>query len=218
MPTFHQNEGARTVHATTAATAAQTRRTYRWRVVDIVVAAVVAVVAGLVFWVWDQASNPIGAPITAALPGLQGIINGPWLFAGVLGGLIVRKPGAALFTEVVAATVSALIGTQWGPLTLLSGLVQGAGAELVFAIVLYARWNWVVALLAGAGAGLGESILDLLVWYPGSKPAFAVIYAATTIVSGAVIGGLGSWLIVKGLAKTGALNRFGAGREVTGRV
>lgn len=197
---------------------AATTRAYRWRVVDIVVAAVVAVVAGLVFWVWDQASNPVGAPITAALPGLQGIINGPWLFAGVLGGLIVRKPGAALFTEAVAATVSALIGTQWGPLTLLSGLVQGAGAELVFLIVLYARWNWLIALLAGAGAGLGESILDLLVWYPGSKFEFAAIYAVATIVSGAVIGGLGSWAIVKGLAKTGALSRFAAGREATGRV
>lgn len=204
------------MHATITTTSAP--RVYRWRVVDIVVAAVVAVVAGLVFWVWDQASNPVGAPITAALPGLQGIINGPWLFAGVLGGLIVRKPGAALFTEAVAATVSALIGTQWGPLTLLSGLVQGAGAELVFLIVLYARWNWLIALLAGAGAGLGESILDLLVWYPGSKFEFAAIYAVATIVSGAVIGGLGSWAIVKGLAKTGALSRFAAGREATGRV
>jgi energy-coupling factor transport system substrate-specific component len=216
VPAFLINERARIVHTTITAT--RSTRVYRWRVVDIVVAAVVAVVAGLVFWVWDQASNPIGAPITAALPGLQGIINGPWLFAGVLGGLIVRKPGAALFTETVAATVSALIGTQWGPLTLLSGLVQGAGAELVFAIVLYARWNWFVALIAGAGAGLGESILDLLVWYPGSKFEFAAIYAAGTIVSGAVIGGIGSWAIVKGLARTGALSRFAAGREATDRV
>jgi energy-coupling factor transport system substrate-specific component len=206
------------VHATITTAVGSGRRVFRWRVVDIVVAAVLAVVAGLVFWVWDQASNPVGAPITAALPGLQGIINGPWLFAGVLGGLVVRKPGAALFTELVAATVSALIGTQWGPLTLLSGLVQGAGAELVFALVLYARWNWLVALLAGAGAGVGESVLDLLVWYPGAKASFAVVYAAGTIVSGTVIGGLGSWAIVRGLARTGALSRFGAGREVSERV
>ncbi|TAM70216.1 MAG: hypothetical protein EPN48_07380 [Microbacteriaceae bacterium] len=188
-------------------------RTLRWRVVDIVVASVIAVAAGVIFWAWDQASNPIGAPIQAALPGLQGIINGPWLFAGVLGGLIVRKPGAALYVELVAATVSALMVTQWGALTLLSGLVQGLGAELVFALFLYARWSWLVALLAGAGAGIAESILDLLVWYPGAKFSFVVIYAITTTVSGLVIAGLGSWLIVKALAKTGALNRFAAGRE-----
>jgi len=188
-------------------------RNWRWRVVDIVIASVIAVAAGVIFWAWDQASNPIGAPIQAALPGLQGIINGPWLFAGVLGGLIVRKPGAALYVELVAATVSALMVTQWGALTLLSGLVQGLGAELVFAVFLYARWNWFVALLAGAGAGIAESILDLLVWYPGAKFSFAVIYAISTTVSGLVIAGLGSWLIVKALAKTGALNRFAAGRE-----
>ncbi|MEO8907540.1 MAG: ECF transporter S component, partial [Microbacteriaceae bacterium] len=144
---------------------------------------------------------------------LQGIINGPWLFAGVLGGLIVRKHGAALYVELVAATVSALMVTQWGALTLLSGLVQGFGAEIVFALFFYARWNWFVALLAGAGAGIAESILDLLVWYPGAKFSFAVIYAITTTLSGLLIAGLGSWFIVKALAKTGALNRFAAGRE-----
>ena len=194
------------------------RRVLRWRVVDIVVASVIAVAAGVIFWAWDQASNPIGAPIEAALPGLQGIINGPWLFAGVLGGLIVRKPGAALYVELLAATVSALMVTQWGALTLLSGVVQGLGAELVLALFLYARWNWFVAMLAGAGAGIAESILDLTVWYPGVKFSFVVVYSISTTVSGLVIAGLGSWLIMKALAKTGALNRFAAGRETTAQV
>ncbi|HWU47368.1 MAG TPA: ECF transporter S component [Humibacter sp.] len=209
------------MHATTeniAASATRRPRNLRWRVVDIVVVSVIAVAAGVIFWGWDQASTPVGAPIQAALPGLQGIINGPWLFAGVLGGLIVRKPGAALYAELVAATVSALMVTQWGALTLLSGLVQGLGAEIVFAIFLYANWRWWVALIAGAGAGVAESILDLTVWYPGAKPEFAAIYAVTTTISGLVIAGLGSWLIVKALAKTGALGRFAAGRETTARI
>jgi energy-coupling factor transport system substrate-specific component len=190
----------------------------RWRVVDIVVASVIAVAAGVVFWVWDQASNPVGAPISAALPGLQGIINGPWLFAGVLGGLIIRKPGAALYTELVAAIVSTLMVNQWGALTLLSGLAQGLGAEVVFAIFLYRNWRWYVAVLAGLGAGIGESILDLTVWYPATTFQFHVIYAVTTMISGLVIAGFGSWLLVRALAKTGALNRFAAGRNVTARV
>lgn len=193
-------------------------RILRWRVVDIVVASVIAVAAGVIFWAWDQASNPIGAPIEAALPGLQGIINGPWLFAGVLGGLVIRKPGAALYVEMLAATVSALMVTQWGALTLLSGLVQGVGAEIVFALFFYARWNWLVALVAGAGAGIAESVLDLTVWYPGVKFSFVAAYAISTTVSGIVIAGLGSWLIVKALAKTGALSRFASGREATARV
>jgi energy-coupling factor transport system substrate-specific component len=206
------------VHTTVPAAPRVASRRMRWRVVDIVVASVIAVAAGVVFWVWDQASNPVGAPISAALPGLQGIINGPWLFAGVLGGLIIRKPGAALYTELVAAIVSTLMVNQWGALTLLSGLAQGLGAEVVFAIFLYRNWRWYVAVLAGLGAGVGESILDLTVWYPATTFQFHVIYAVTTMISGLVIAGFGSWLLVRALAKTGALNRFAAGRNLSARV
>jgi energy-coupling factor transport system substrate-specific component len=75
-----------------------------------------------------------------------------------------------------------------------------------------------VALIAGAGAGIAESVLDLTVWYPGVKFSFVAAYAISTTISGIVIAGLGSWLIVKALAKTGALSRFASGREVTARV
>jgi energy-coupling factor transport system permease protein len=188
------------------------RRTYRWRVVDIVVASVLAVAAGLVFVLWNIASNPIGAPLGAALPGLQALLGGGWLFAGVLTALVIRKPGAALYGELVAATVSALVGNQWGVLTLESGLVQGLAAELVFAVFLYRSWNLPVAVLAGAAAGLGLAINDLILWYPGSAAAFSAIYVVSAIVSGALIAGALSWFVVRGLAKTGALSRFPSGR------
>lgn len=197
------------------ATKSGRRINFRWRVVDIVVAAVIGVAAGLVFFAWNQLYNPLSAPLEAALPGLQSLVYGVWLFAGVLGGLIIRKPGAAIFVEIVAATVSALLGAQWGLLTLESGLVQGLGAELVFLLFLYANWRAYVAVLAGAAAGLALAINDLFFWYAGSAPTFALIYTLSAIVSGAIIAGLGSWLITKGLAKTGALSRFASGREAT---
>ncbi|MFV8049380.1 ECF transporter S component [Mycobacterium sp. 48b] len=187
-------------------------RALSWRVVDIVVASVLATAAGLVFVVWNIASNPIGAPLTALLPGLQALLAGGWLFAGVLTALVIRKPGAALYGELVAATVSALVGNQWGVLTLESGLVQGLGAELVFAVFLYRRWGLPVALIAGAVAGLALAVNDLILWYPGSANTFAVIYTVSAITSGALVAGLLSWFAVRGLAKTGALSRFASGR------
>lgn len=187
-------------------------RALRWRVVDIVVASVLATAAGLVFVVWNIASNPISAPLTAALPGLQALLAGGWLFAGVLTALVIRKPGAALYGELVAATVSALVGNQWGVLTLESGLVQGLGAELVFAAFFYRRWGLPVALIAGAVAGLALAINDLILWYPGSANTFALIYTVSAIVSGTLVAGLLSWFAVRGLAKTGALSRFASGR------
>ena len=203
--------------STTTATRTTTSR-FTWRVVDIVVASVIGVAAGLVFFAWNQLYTPLTGPLEAALPGMQALLYGIWLFAGVLGGLIIRKPGAALFVELVAATVSALLGAQWAFLTLEAGLVQGLGAELVFLIFFYANWRAYVAVLAGAAAGLAMGINDLVLWYPGSAPTFAITYTLSAIVSGGLLAGLGSWLLARGLARTGALSRFASGRETTARV
>ena len=186
----------------------------RWRVVDIVVASVLGVAAALVFWAWNALYTPVTAPLEAALPGAQALLYGVWLFAGVLGGLIIRKPGAAIFTELVAAAVSALLGNQWGGfLTLEAGLVQGLGAELVFLLFLYRYWRMPVAALAGAGAGLAMGLNDTVLYYAGATSTFHLLYLGSAVVSGAVIAGIGSWFLVRALAKTGALTRFAAGRS-----
>jgi energy-coupling factor transport system permease protein len=187
--------------------------TYRWRTVDIVVASVLAVASGLVFVLWSLASNPIGTPLSAVLPGLQGLLGGGWLFAGVLTALVIRKPGAAVYGEVVAAVVEMLVGNQWGVITLECGLVQGLAAELVFAVFLYRRWGLPVAVLAGAAAGLAMAINDLFLWYPGATTAFTAIYTVSGVVSGALLAGALSWFVVRALAKTGALARFESGRS-----
>ena len=191
---------------------------WRWRVVDIVVASVIAVACSVVFLLWNVGYEAPSALLKPLLPGLQGLLAGPWLVAGVLGGLIIRKPGAALYTELVAAVISALVGNQWGPLTIVSGIVQGLGAEIVFLLFAYAVWRLHVAILAGAGAGLACGINDRILWYAGADTTFTIVYIVCTTISGAVIAGAGSWFVARGLAATGALNRFASGREATRRV
>ncbi len=198
-------------------TGAPSRR-FTWRVVDIVVASVIGVACAVIFLVWNVGYELPGDLVGALLPGLGGLMAGPWLIAGVIGGLVIRKPGAALYTELLAAVISALVGNQWGPLTIVSGLVQGIGAELVFALFLYASFRLPVAMLAGAGAGLACGINDRINWYAGADGLFTTVYIASTTVSGAVVAGLGGWAIVRGLAATGALNRFAAGRAAARRV
>jgi energy-coupling factor transport system permease protein len=188
------------------------RITFRWRVVDIVVAAVLAVACGVAFWAWDTGSVVPSAALHALAPGLEGLVGGVWLLAAVLVALVVRKPGAALFAEIVAATVEAILGSTWGANDLLYGLIQGLGAEVIFAIFLYSSWSLVTAMLAGAAAGVCLTVLDIVLYYPAAGPTFDVIYAVTSIISGAVIAGLLSWLLVRALARTGVLSRFAAGR------
>lgn len=187
-------------------------RRFRWRVVDIVVASVLAVAVGFVFLVWNVAYLGPSNLLTPLLPGIQGLLNGPWFLAGTLVAVVVRKPGAALFGELVAATLSALVGNQWGATTIISGLVQGLGAELVFAVLLYRVWTWWSAALAGALAGVGGALYDLSGYYAGSTAQFALTYLVTSAISGAIFAGLLAWVVVRALAATGVLARFPAGR------
>ncbi|KRC62986.1 hypothetical protein ASE14_04125 [Agromyces sp. Root81] len=194
-------------------------RDLRWRVVDIVVASVIGVATGLLFLFWNNVGYAWFSAADALTPGLGGVAVGIWLIGGVLGGLIIRKPGAALFVELLAAIVSALIGNQWGIETIYSGLAQGLGAELVFALFAYRRFGLLPAMLAGAAAGAAAWTLELFTSGNLAKSAeFLGLYFTTVVISGAVLAGLLGWLIVRGLAATGALSRFAAGQDVAQRV
>ncbi|MGV9193885.1 ECF transporter S component [Microbacterium sp. MC2] len=208
------------MHASASpSTVRPTASRFRWRVVDIVVASVLGVASGLIFLLWNIGYLGPKALLEPLLPGLQGLLDGPWLFAGVLGALIIRKPGAALYTETLAAVVSALIGNQWGGfLTIEAGLIQGLGAEIVFLVVAYKLWSLPVAVLAGAGAGLFGAVNNLILWFAGSDATFTIVYLVSSTLSGAVIAGGGAWLIARGLAATGALDRFASGRAARERV
>ncbi|WP_404444160.1 ECF transporter S component [Microbacterium marinum] len=214
------------MHAVASASTSTGRTTatpnrFRWRVVDIVVASVLGVAVGLLFWFWNGVGYGWFSVMDAATPGLGGLAVGIWLIGGVIGGLVIRKPGAALLVEVVAAIVSMLLGNVWGVSTLLSGLVQGLGAELIFAAFLYRRFGLWVAAAAGAAAGAAAWIFEL---FYGDSPnilktfEFNLIYLGSVVASGVVLAGVLGWLLVRALAKTGALSRFAAGREQADEV
>jgi energy-coupling factor transport system substrate-specific component len=185
----------------------------RWRTLDIVVVAVVAVAFGVVFWAWNYVWSAAD-PLFIAFKPAQYVLSGVWLLPAVVAPLIVRKPGAAIFAELVAASVSALLGSVWGLDVLLSGLLQGAGAEVVFAVLLYRRWSLPVAVVAGAGAAVGMALHDLPIYFPPSAGYGLEFYVPAVIAmlaSGAVIAGYGGHLLVRALAGTGVLRAFPAG-------
>lgn len=190
-----------------------------WRVIDIVIASVLGVACGLIFWVWNTIGYAWFTAADAVTPGLGGIAVGIWLIGGVIGGLVIRKPGAALYVELLAAIVSAAIGNQWGISTIYSGLAQGLGAEIILALFLYKRFNLTVAMIAGAGAGVGAFVNELFTSGNLAKSfAFNVTYLSTLIVSGAILAGVVGYYLVKALAATGALDRFAVGRETRALV
>lgn len=194
-----------------------TGRPGAWRGIDFVTLAVLAVAFGVVFWGWDVFLYPL-VIAGLAFPPAQSLTLGVWLLPAVVGGLIVRRPGAALFTELIAANVEMLLGNQWGPLVLVSGVLQGLGVELALAAFRWRRFGLGVAVLGGALAATLELVLYEW-WFYQAEFAFGwkLLALGFAIVSGVVVAGLGGWALVRALAGTGALDAFPPGRERAAR-
>jgi len=185
---------------------------HRWRTVDIVVTAVLGVAFGVVFWAWNLLWAATGAAF-AVFPPAQAFMYGVWLLPAVLAPLIVRKPGAGFFAELVAAILSALMGSSWGSIILLYGLLQGLAGELGYAVFGWRRFGWPQALLSSVLAGAMAAALDLVYYYPSWAGGWKVTYLVVVVASTLVVAGLGGTALVRALARTGALSSFAAGRQ-----
>src|SRR3977135_411592 len=128
---------------------------WQWRTRDFIVAAALAVPLGLVLsfaygFVWLTARG--------ILPQLGDVFDGFYIVGGVLVGYVIRRPGAALLGEMLAALIE-LPFTGFGAVVLWLGLVQGLGVEAVFLATRYRRFDLPIMLVAGAMgalfAGLG---------------------------------------------------------------
>jgi len=179
----------------------------RWRTRDIVVAAVIGVAFGVVFWAWNL-TYAAAQPVFAFAPPLRDLMYGVWLMPAILAPLIIRKPGAALFAEMVAAGVSALLGSQWSVDTLLSGFMQGAAAELVFAFTLYRSYGAVTLIVAALASALAAFVHDWVLYYPTIDPDVQVVRLVAMLVSAAVIAAGGSLLLYRSLRRSGVLDGF----------
>ncbi|MDO5093223.1 MAG: ECF transporter S component [Propionibacteriaceae bacterium] len=192
-----------------------TGRLVAWRSVDLVTIAIIGVALGVAFWGWDLLLYPgISAVLNAIFPPASSLTLGVWVLPAVIGALVVRRPGAALLCELMAATVESLLGNQWGLNVVISGTLQGLGLELAMALFAWRRFTAAVAVL---GALLAAT-LELCVWewwVYQAEYTMVMRFAALgcALISSSVIAGWGGWLFVRGVAATGALDAFPAGRE-----
>ena len=183
--------------ATRGASIRATRPLMGWRTVDLLTVAFLGAAFGIAYWGWGIAYEAPAKALGLAFPPLQGITAAPWLIAGVVGGLVIRRPGAALLCEVIAALVSMLPGTQWGATVLVSGILQGLGAEIAFAILGYGAFGLAAAMLAGALSAPLEAVYEWFVYWTDWGMGYKVAYLAILTAAGAVIAGGGGWLLTR---------------------
>ncbi|HEX9268651.1 MAG TPA: ECF transporter S component, partial [Candidatus Limnocylindria bacterium] len=181
-----------------------------WRTQDLVLLAVIAVVFGAVYWAWlapyiwvEGVAGQAGSELFFAV----------WFTSGLLGGYILRRPGAAFLTETLTGAAEVLIGAPAGPILVITAMMEALGAELVFAATGYRRWGWATMLTAGVATALVALPWNWLrLGYFALSPGLLIGLIAVRIVAGLFAGGAAK-VLGDLVAATGSLNAYAVGRE-----
>lgn len=190
---------------------------HRWRLKEILLVSVLGVAfAPLYMWYTLYVFGPLNALIG---PLAMEIVFGFWFAVSILCAYIIRKPGAALFANWIAAVVQLLLGSPAGYWLILTGFIQGLGAEIPFFLTRYRRFSVPVLMLSGVGAACTSFIYNYIrfsfpVNYSGG---FILLMFAIRVTSAIVLGALVAKALAEALAATGVLSSFPLGQELRRR-
>jgi energy-coupling factor transport system permease protein len=140
---------------------------------DIVTIVVVAVISGLIGAGWGFVWN-----IAAAVPTIGGMLSAAisfiWFVAPLVTFYLIRKPGVALVTQLLAGVIAVLAGHPAGVVAYGWYVLEGIGAEVGFALFQYKRWDMTAMCVAGLlqAINYGWSLVYFQVWNFGFNAWF----------------------------------------------
>lgn len=149
------------------------------------------------------------AGLTAViLPALYGVTVGTHFLPSVVALALLRQPGVALLTGLIAGLVGTAFAPQWFLRFVGTGLLVGALIEIPFLIARYRRWDaWLYYVAAGfAGLVLGGAVFvtfDAGRFAVGVQVLYIVLFVLSPIVF--------TWV---GRLIAAALARAGVAREI----
>lgn len=187
-----------------------------WKLQEIIFVAMLCIVFGVVYLIAVYAAAAMVAAFTPMGIGPMGneIVFGIWFMVSTLAAYIIQRPGVALVSEVIAALIEVLLGNMYGPMVIVTGLVQGAGAELAFALGRYKSFKTKDMMLAAVFCTIISFVWSFIRSGYGllSIPVL-VMFFVVRLVSSVVFCGFLSKAIGDGLAKTGLLKGCALGRN-----
>ncbi len=175
-----------------------------WSQREIVVVATIGAVFGILYLAWVQ--------LWLVMQGVIGplaldILFGFWCVASVVAAYVVRKPFAAFFAEVIAAIAEIATGNPAGMILLLTGVVQGAGAELPFAATKWKRYDTAVLIASGASAAIFSFVYTWIRFkYGALDPKLLMLMFALRVASGIILAGLLGRFMARRLHNSGVLH------------
>lgn len=179
---------------------------------DLVLLATLAVVFGFLYWALVQVWGPLRLAMGPLGDLAQNLLIGGWFVVAPLAIYIVRKPLVGVTTEILATIVEVVfLGSPVGPILLLTGLVQGAGSELPFAITRYRRFGWGVFAVSGLSAAVFSFVYNVfrLGWLGQD---YVLLRLGFQISSGILLGGILAKIMGDALLRTGVLDNYAIGR------
>ena len=101
--------------------------TKNWKLKDVLLIAISAVLFGVVYLGCTYIGGVLYGMLTPFGMASLGYepFYGIYFMAGAFGIYVMRKPGTGLIAELLAAVLECLYGNYFGPIIILSGLVQG---------------------------------------------------------------------------------------------
>ena len=172
---------------------------------------VLAVALGVASWGWTFIYE-IAKPFLK-VSGLSYSVAGFWILSAIFLSYIIRKPGVAIIASIVAAFVESLL-THWGLMSVLWGFVQGFGAEIIFLIFAYRKWDFKVVALACTLSTILSYTLDYFMYdYKSLATQFILIQIISFIISSVLLAGVVSIKLSKRLQKLGLLDQFLISKE-----
>lgn len=172
-----------------------------WTMRETVTVAVIGVVFAFLYLAWVQVwlvLQAIFGPLT------MDVLMGFWFSGSIFAAYIIRKPFVAFTTAMLTVVVQILAGNPSGAILLLTGLVQGAGSEVPFALTRWKRYSLPLLLASGAVTSLFSFVYT---WFRFSywalDPGLVTAMLAIRVISGIVLGGLLGKFLADAVSRTG---------------
>lgn len=187
-----------------------------WKLQEVIFVAMLCVVFGVVYLAATYLSTGLVAVFTPMGIGPMGyeVVFGVWFMVSTLAPYIIQRPGVAIVSEIIAAVIEVLLGNMFGPMVIVTGIVQGVGAEAAFAIGRYKSYTMRDMLLASVLCCVVSFLWSFIrSGYLAFSVPVLVLFFVVRLVSSVVFAGLLSKAIGDGLAKTGLIKGYALGRS-----
>ncbi|MDR1375898.1 MAG: ECF transporter S component [Synergistaceae bacterium] len=188
---------------------------YVWKLRDVIMVALLSIVFAVVYLGAVYLSSffsSLLAPVGLAPLGNE-IVTGVWFMASTLAAYVLQKPGVATIAEALAALVEMFLGSVYGPMVFVSGIIQGIGAEAAFALTRYKRFDMTTMCLAASGSCVTSFAWEFFRYDFNLLAAWLLIVmfiirlASSLLLSGVLCKLAGDTLAETGLLKSYALGK-----------